>query len=208
LGLSDELRWFVDLGTHRINIPEIPPFRAAIIAGYGLLFMTVIAFACFPILENLFVPEDASKTLNNITANELKFRIAILGFLTIVVLDVVVAWALYILLKPVNISISLITAWFRVVYAAAFAVALNDLFTVLHLSNRADNFKVLETGHLEAQVILFFNAFNQGWDIGLTIFSLHLLFLGYLVFKSGYIPKIMGIMLIVTKTKIDNDMKL
>jgi len=46
-------------------------------------------------------------------------------------------------------------------------------------------------------MLLFLNTFNNTWLIGLVFFGLHLFVLGYLIFKSGYIPRILGILLIV-----------
>jgi len=176
---------------------DISLSKSAIIAGIGLLIMTILAFGSFPILQNLIVPGDATATANNIMTNELLFRIAVCGFLIVIILDVVVAWALYVLLKPVNKSLALLAAWFRLVYAAIFAAALNNLFSILDLVNSSDYLKVFETGQLHAQVLIFLNAFNYGWDIGLAIFGLHLFVLGYLVFKSGYIPKVLGVLLVI-----------
>ncbi len=94
-------------------------------------------------------------------ANEGQFRLGILGFIIMVIFDVVVAWALYVLLKPVNRSLSLLAAWFRLVNATIFGIALYNLFGVLKLLGGASYLKVFETGKLQAQVMLFFNAFND-----------------------------------------------
>lgn len=172
--------------------------KAAIVAGIGLLIMAILApFANFFVLQSLIVPGDAEATANNIIASERLFRISICSFLIVAILDVVVAWALYVLLKPVNKSLSLLSAWFRLVYAAIFGIALVNLFNVLQLLSGAKYLTVFEPDQLHAQVMLFINAFNNGWDIGLVIFGLHLFVLGYLVFKSGYFPRILGILVIV-----------
>jgi hypothetical protein len=105
---------------------------------------------------------------------------------------VIVAWALHVLLEPVNKSLSLLAAWFRVVYAAVFAIALMPLLTVLQLLSGAESLKGLETNPLHAQVMLSLSAFKSGWDLGLVIFGFHLLVLGYLIFKSSVIPKWLG----------------
>jgi len=171
---------------------------SAIVAGLGLLFMTILApIANFGVIEKLIVPGNAASTANNIMASAGLFRIGIGVFLIVAILDVVVAWALYVLLKPVNNSISLLAAWFRVVYATILAFALSNLLIVLQLLNGTDYLEAFETNQLYAQVMLFLNAFSDGWDLGLLIFGLHLLILGYLAFKSGYIPKILGILVIV-----------
>jgi hypothetical protein len=83
------------------------------------------------------------------------------------------------------------------VYACIFGIALHNLFSVLLLLGNADYLKVFEIDQLHAQVMLSLNAFSDGWDIGIVFFGLHLALLGYLVFKSVYIPKILGILLII-----------
>lgn len=182
---------------HRIT--DISLRQAAIIAGVGLLIMAIIApFAEFSVRQGLIVPGDAATTAQNIMANESLFRIAIYIYLIVAILDVVVAWALYVFLKPVNPSLSLLTAWFRVVYAAVLVIVLLNFGVALQLLSGADYLTVFQTGQLQAQMMLFLNAFDYGWQIGLAIFGLHLLLLGYLVYKSGgYIPKILGVLLII-----------
>lgn len=114
------------------RITDISLRKAAIVAGLGLLIMTILAiFANFFVLQSLIVPGDAATTANNIMANELLFRLGICSFIIVAILDVVVAWALYVLLKPVNKSLSLLSAWFRLVYAAILGIALVNFFSVI-----------------------------------------------------------------------------
>jgi hypothetical protein len=180
------------------RIADISLRQAAIVAGVGLLIMAILApFAEFFVRLSLIVPGDAAATAKNIMADESLFRIAICVYLIVAILDVVVAWALYVFLKPVNKSLSLLAAWFRVVYAAILAMVLLNLVTALHLLSGADYLSVFETDQLHAQAMLFLNAFDYGWSIGLAIFGLHLLVLGYVVFRSGYVPKLLGILLMI-----------
>lgn len=180
------------------RMTDISLHQAAIVAGVGLLLITILTpFAEFSVRQSLIVPGDAATTAQNIMANEWLFRIAIYSYLIVAILDVVIAWALYVFLKPVNQSLSLLTAWFRVVYAAILAIVLLNFVVALQLLTGADYLTVFETGQLQAQMMLFLDAFGYGWDIGLLIFGLHLLMLGYLVYKSGYIPKILGVLLII-----------
>ena len=172
--------------------------KAAIVAGFGLLIMFIPAiFAHFYVLPSLIVPGDAATTANNIMANELLFHMSICSWLIVIILDLVVAWALYVLLKPVNKSLSLLAAWFRLMHVAIFGSAFVNLFSVLQLLSGADYLTVFETDQLHAQVMLFLNAFDYGLLIGLVFFGFHLFVLGYLVFKSGYIPRILGVLLII-----------
>jgi hypothetical protein len=171
---------------------------AAIIAGLGLLLMAILApIANFGILPKLVLPGDAKATADNLMASAGSLRAGIVLFLIVAILDVVVAWALYVLLKPVNKSLSLLAAWFRLVYAAVFASALLNLFNVLQLLTGADFLKVLDANHLRAQGLLSLGAFQSGWNFGLAIFGLHLLILGYLAFQSGYVPKWLGVLLVI-----------
>ncbi|MGD9379772.1 MAG: DUF4386 domain-containing protein [candidate division WOR-3 bacterium] len=182
--------------TNRIS--ETSLRSSATIAGFGylIIFITGI-FANFFVLQSLIVPGDVSATANNIVANVLLFRFGILGFVVMVVFDVVLVWALYVLLKPVSKSISLFSAWFRLVNATIFGVALYNLFVVAQLTSGADYLNALDPGQLHARVMLSLNTFDYTWLIGLIFFGVHLLFLGYLILKSGYIPKILGILLII-----------
>ena len=171
---------------------------SAIVAGLGLLIMAILApIANFGILQKLIVAGDVANTANNIIVSAGLFRMGICILLVVAIADVVVAWALYILLKPVNKSLSLLAAWFRIVYAAIFVSVLNNLLIVLQLLNGSDYLKAFETNQLHAQAMLSLNAFTEGWNIGLAVFGLHLLVLGYLVFKSGYLPKFLGILVVI-----------
>ncbi|WP_342305013.1 DUF4386 domain-containing protein [Methanolobus sp. ZRKC5] len=179
-------------------VDDISLRKAALIAGFSYLIIFVLGIAAnFVVLMNLFVPEDAATTVNNILTNEGQFRLGILGFIIMVIFDVVVAWALYILLKPVNNSLSLLAAWLRLVNATIFGIALYNLFSVLQLLGSASYLAAFDTAQLQAQVMILLNAFNQTWLIGLIFFGIHLFVLGYLIFKSGYIPKVIGILLII-----------
>lgn len=75
------------------GVKELSSRRAALIAGWGLLFMTL--FALYPIkfiIPDIILPENAATTVDNITANRLQFRVAICCYLVVIALDVLVAW--------------------------------------------------------------------------------------------------------------------
>ena len=172
--------------------------KVAIAAGIGFFIMTFAAiFAIYFVFENLKVPGDANTTAINIMSNELLFRLGIFSLIIVLICDVLVAWALYFFLKPVNKSLALLAAWLRLAYAAFIGIALLNLVFVLLLLSNADYLNVIETNELYAQVLLSFNAFDDIWKIGIIIFSAHLIVLGYLVFKSTYVPKIFGILIII-----------
>lgn len=171
---------------------------AAMVAGVGLLLMAVLSpFAFLNTYQNIMVSGDAKATADNIIAAGNLFNIGIAIFLVVAILDIVVAWALYVLFKPVNKSLSMLAAWFRLAYAPIFALALTNLFSASQLLSGAAYLKAFDADQLNAQAMLSVSAFKNGWDIGLVVFGLHLLVLGYLASKSGFIPKWLGILLVV-----------
>ena len=112
-------------------IAEISQRRAALVAGLGIVALAIVAgFAYGFVFQSFVVPGDATATANNIKASEMLFRIGFFSWLAILILDVLVAWALYIFLKPVHKSLSLLAAWLRLVYTAILGTALLNFVIV------------------------------------------------------------------------------
>ena len=170
--------------------------QAALTAGIAYLLMPV-TFAEFYVFPKLIIPGNIEQTAQNITAHGRLFFVAILCNLITLLLDVVIAWALYILLVPVNRSLSLLTAWFRLIYTAVALVGVLNLVTVLRLLHTPAYLTAFGSQQLHAQVQLLLNSFRYDWSIGLLIFGIHLDLLGYLIYRSGYIPKILGLLLFI-----------
>lgn len=175
-----------------------PLRRIALIAGIGylIIFITGI-FANFFILESLVVQDDASATFRNIQEGASQFRVGILAFVFMVLFDLVLTWALYLLLLPVNKNLSLFAAWFRLVNVAIFGVALFSLFDVLELTGGSLYLTEVSTEYIQAEVMRALSTFNYTWLLGLLFFGVHLVALGALVLQSGFIPKFIGILLFI-----------
>ncbi len=172
--------------------------QAALVAGLALLFLAILApIANFGILHKLIIPGDAQTTAQNLAAASGLFRIGIALFFVVAILDVVVAWGLYIFFQPVNRSLSLLAALFRVVYATMLGIALTNLLNALQLFGGADSLKAFGADQLQAQMMVLLGAFQSAWDLSLIIFGLHLFILGMLVFGSGTrLLKVLGILVI------------
>jgi hypothetical protein len=164
--------------------------------GYLLIFITGI-FSNFFVLENIIVSGDASATAKNLVSNDFLYRIGILSFIIMVIVDLILAWALYILFEPVNRNLSLLSSWFRLVNATIFGVALYKLFYVVQLLNGDSFLSVFDLNQLHSLALLSLEAFNDIWLIGLLFFGVHLYFLGHLIIKSVSIPNVIGILLII-----------
>lgn len=175
---------------------KISQRRAAIITGVTMLVMAgFAAFAAGFVNSSLIVKGNASATASNIFNSLALFRSGVFGWLLILVSDIIVAWALYIFLKEVDNIVALLGAWFRLIYCAILGASILNLVYILLLLS-GGNTPAAQYNQLNAQVMLFINAFNKMWSFGLIIFGLHLLIIGTLVLKSGFIPKILGILLL------------
>jgi hypothetical protein len=177
---------------------DVSPRIAARVAGWGILAMALIApFSEFYVRQRLVVPGDAAATATNITAHETLMRFGILGFVGIVVLDVVVAWALYVLFKPVNRSVAVLMGWFRLGYAAIFAYAVINLLDALRLVGGAGYLTAFTPDQLHAQMMVSLASFDSAWAVALVLFGIHLIMVGYLAFASRHMPRFVGILLAI-----------
>jgi hypothetical protein len=111
--------------------------QAALIAGFAYL-LSPVTTAEFSIMPKLVIPGNIEQTVQNLSARSGHFVAAILCYLITFLEDVVIAWALYVLLAPVNKSLSLLTAWFRLIYTAVALVGWLNLVTVYRLLTRPD----------------------------------------------------------------------
>ncbi|RDB07873.1 DUF4386 domain-containing protein [Runella aurantiaca] len=164
--------------------------KMALVAGLSLIAMALIAgFAYGYGFGNIYVANDGPATLKNLNESTTLFRWVLFSFVIILMLDVVVAWALYIFMKQVNESLSLLSAWLRLVYAALLGVALLSLVDILpEVTGQAQSVSLTMTS---------FRAFLAMWSLGLIVFGGHLFLLGYLMLRSGFISKILGILMLV-----------
>ncbi|HKK41901.1 MAG TPA: DUF4386 domain-containing protein [Bacteroidales bacterium] len=180
------------------NKNDISLRSAAIITGIALIFMALLApVANFSILQKLFIPGDAQATMSNILNSPGSFRAATVLFLIVAVLDIIVAWGLYVLFKPVNHSLSLLTAWIRVVYATMLGVVITSLVYVIQITGGGGPAEFQDTGTFEVVIMQSLMKFNYGWEFSLIIFGFHLLLLGFLAYKAGYMKRILGILLLI-----------
>lgn len=183
----------------QVAILRGPKLRhAAIITLIGYVLGWGVPFASFQVLPKLFVAKDAAQTSLNIVAHQGLFGAAIIAFLLNFMGDTVSAWGLYLLLRPVNASVSMFIAWLRLVYVAVGLAAVLNLVTAYRLLTRPDVVTALGQGQLHAQVQVALGAFNSQFAFSLIIFGVHLILLGWLVYRSGYMPRWLGVVLAIT----------
>jgi len=172
---------------------------AALIAGVAILVMVAAApFAEVYAYPKLVITGNSAETIKNITANQTFFAWVIFAYALTFICDIIAAWALYIFLKPVNNYLALLAGWFRLVFAAISIVSLLNLTTVFRLLTTPELSSLFKPNQLQAQVMLSLIAFRSGFHFAILFFSMHLALLGILVLRSAYIPKFLGILLIIS----------
>jgi hypothetical protein len=187
--------------TNRIadRIAGTSPLVYARIAGLLLLIVAVLGpFSLLYVPSTLFVPGDAPATADNIRASEGLFRLGIVSDSLIFLIEVVLTALLYVLLRPVSRTLSLGAAFARLAMAVIQGINLLPYFIALLLLSGAGYLTaVFEPDQLDALALLFLNAHQDGVYIWQMFFGLNLFVLGYLIFKSGYFPRILGLLMVV-----------
>ena len=172
-------------------LPDTTRRTAARVAGAGYLALFILAiFANFVVKQGIIDPDDAAATAAAIREQESLFRIGLAAFVIVFLIDVPVAWGLYVLFAPAGRARSLLVAWFRIVYTVFLGVGAVFMFLGLQIAIGA-------TGLGPDAALLMFAAFDFAWYVGLIAFGAHLVLLGALIIRSRIAPPIVGIILAV-----------
>ena len=176
---------------------ETSPLVYARVAGFLLLFVAIIApFSQLYVPSTLIVPGDATATANNIGASGWVFHLGIVSDSLVFLIEIVLCVLLYVLLRPVSRTLSLVAAFARLAMTVVMGINLLPYFIALLLVSGAGYLTVFEPDQLAAVALVFLNAHGYGIFIWQLFFGFHLAVLGYLIFKSGYFPKILGVLMV------------
>ena len=181
----------------RQKIADLSPRKTARMAGLFYLIFLLTLILASNIRGQLIVSGDAVATANNIIGSELFFRFGFVTELVSAVFFVLAAWALYVLLKPVNKNLALLLLLLNLGGVAVECINALNLFNALQFLSGAKYLNVFQTGQLQAMAMSFLNSYTNGFIIAQIFFSAWLLPLGYLVYKSRSLPKFLGILLIL-----------
>ena len=140
---------------------------------------------------------DVAGVAHQITASEWLFRFGFVSYLLTAVFFLLAAWALYVLLRPVNRDLALLFVLLNLGGVAIWCTSPLFEFAAWLLLSGADYLQVFEAGQLQALAMLSLNLYQTGFMIAQIVLNLWLFPLGYLVFKSGFLPKVLGVLLIV-----------
>jgi hypothetical protein len=172
--------------------------KPSLIAGVALLLLSGLAAVGYVVIvQGLVTPGDPATTAREVIESQGAFRLGVALLYTVIVLDVLVAWALYAVFTPINRAISRLAAWFRLAFAAVFMVAIGQLAGVPDLLGNAQYTAAFTPAQLQGQAMLRIDAFTDIYMAALILFGVHLCLLGYLAYTSGYVPRIIGALLLI-----------
>jgi hypothetical protein len=163
----------------------------------GLLYLVIIAAGIFGELfvrGKLVVSADAAATAHNIVTHELLWRLGIAGDLLMHICDIPLMFIFYFLLKPVNKNLALVALLFNLIQTAVLVANKLNLIMAMFLFT-GGNLKTVDPQQLQTLGYLAIKLHGYGFGVGLIFFGFACLIYGYLIFRSGYLPKALGIML-------------
>ncbi len=169
--------------------PVAEPRRLARGIGVLYLLLAVLGMVGPLTVQSLLVPGDASATAANVAGSSGRFGLALGAWVTIVVVDVLISVAFYVLLRHVGQGLSMLTAAFRIVYSVVVAALLVFLFEAGRLLLTGSP-SVAEMER--AQIAL--ETFSAGFLVALVFFGVHLVLLSRLLFRSSYVPRALSVL--------------
>lgn len=179
------------------QIAEQSPRKTARMAGlFYLIFILTTVLATY-VRSQFIVSGDAATTANNILASQGLFRVGFVTELVSAVFFLLAAWALYVLLKPVNKNLALLFLLLNLGGVAVECINVLNLYAALQFLSGANYLTAFQTGQLQAMAMSYLNLYTNGFLIAQIFFSAWLLPLGYLVYKSRFLPKFLGLLLIL-----------
>lgn len=165
------------MGNHKTKpVLPISANQAALIVGIAFVTSVIIVTLVDDfLLANFVVPGDTEKLAHDIESSPRQFGFAVFGYMLVLLLDTIIGLALFVVLKPSNKNLALLTSALRLLYA--FILMIGVLALALQISD--------VHGYAYTKLI------------GYLFFAVHILMLGYTVYKSGYLPNSLGVLLML-----------
>lgn len=183
----------------------IPPERTGVSIGRlariaGFMYLAI--FVLWPLSTvvgraTIVVGGDAAMTAQNLVANEGLFRWGMAGQSIVILIEIVMAALLYVIFRPVSRSVSLAAAFARMSEGVIMAVNLVTAFIAMSAVGGAGYLAAFGREQLDAVGMLLLEANEFGDLVWGLFFALHLALLGYLVYRSGFFPKLLGLLLAI-----------
>lgn len=166
----------------------------------GVLFLISIIAGGFGeayIPSVFFVSGDSVATATNLRTSELIFRVGFASYLIEAVCDIALLLILYVLLSPVNRNLALMSAFFGLVATAVFAASQLFSFAALHFVSDAQYLSAFPPEQLNTLMLLSVKYSQLGGGIFMVFYGVATALRGYLIFCSGFLPRFLGVLLLV-----------
>lgn len=178
-------------------ISNISLKRLGRIAGILYLIVAVCGGFAQIVRTNAVEQSDAAATAANVLDAGWLFRLGfssdIIAFSTEVILGVVV----FIIFRPISEPLALLAALLRLAQATVLAINMLNQFAAMLVLNSESGLEAFDQSQIDALALFFLNAHEVGYFIGLVFFGLHNVVLGYLIIQSGYLPRVLGALLML-----------
>ncbi len=175
---------------------EFSPMKYARIGG--VIYLVIIAAGIFGeafVRNTLVVSGDAVATAANIIASPLLWRMGIAVDLIMQLCDIPLILIFYVLLKPVNKNLALMNLLFNMIQTAVLVVNKLNLLIPLFLLGDGEYLKAMDPHQLQTLSYMFIKLHGYGFGVGLIFFGMVCLIEGYLIFKSGFLPETLGLLM-------------
>lgn len=164
----------------------------------GVLFLVTMVAGGFGevyVPSKIIVSSDATATAGNIVASNFLFRLGFASYLVEALCDIALSLIFYVLLKPVHKHLALLAAFFGLVSTALFAVAELFYFAASLPLSGADYLKTFSPDQLNSLSLLSLKVYDYGGGIFMAFYGVAAVIRGYLIYRSGYLPKALGVLL-------------
>jgi len=166
----------------------------------GLLYFLVVLTGIFGIMyvpSKLLVMKNAAATFNNIVNGEQLFRLSIASTLMSYIIMLIIPFVLYKLLMSVNKNMAVLMVTLGMVSAILSFIPVSYKMDIITLVSDADYLNIYSREQLQSKVMLSLASYYNGTRIAMLFWGLWLFPFGYLVFKSGILPKFLGVFLML-----------
>jgi hypothetical protein len=180
-----------------LQTSTMSPLFKARMGGFCWLMCFLTSIYPLILVGSFMVKGDPAATAANLLANEALFRSGTAALLISTAFYIGATLFIYEVLKPVNRSLSLLAAFFSLVGCAVGALSCLFDFVPFILLKDAPYLSVYTTEQLQALSYMFLLVRARANDIGLVFFGLHCLGVGYLIFRSTFLPRIIGALMVV-----------
>lgn len=185
------------LADARNRIPDQSPRKTARMAGL-FYFIFILTFALASLIRSkIIVNGDAGATATNIVSSQGLFRLGFMTELVSAMFFLLAAWSLYRLLKPVNTNLALLFLLLNLGGVIIESINMLNLINPLTILSGADYLNAFQTSQLQALAMSSLDSYTNGFMIAQIFYGTWVLPLGYLLYKSRLVPRILGILLII-----------